>query len=84
MGPYSVRKWGEQKGMVMHPLGFQEDQNCWEMKQAEIEWTLREKQFCTGWEVGEGLKVMESGRRISEKRVGLTLDFKQTGLIHLS
>ena len=33
---------------------------------------------------GEGLKVMESGRRISEKRMGLTLNYKQTGLIHLS
>ena len=75
---------GRQKGMVMRPLGFQEDQNCWEMKQAEIEWTLREKQFCTGQEVGGGLKLMESGRKINEKRMGLTVNYKQTGLIHLN
>lgn len=33
---------------------------------------------------GGGLKMMESGRRISEKRMGLTVNYKQTGLIHLS
>ena len=82
MGPYSVRKW-ETEGDGDASPGISGRSKLMR-NEASWDWVNSEKSSSALGRTGGGLKMMESGRRISEKRIGLTVNYKQTGLIHLS